>query len=282
MYSDFFGLADPPFRLTPDVRFLYESRGHAKALSYMRYGLHKGEGFVVVTGEVGTGKTLLVDALIEELGASRSVSLLSMTQLDPEDLVRMLGRGFGLALPAQDRPGALAGLAEGLAGLAAGGYAPLLLIDEAQNLPHASLEELRMLSNLRRDGAALLQVFLIGQPSLRSLLARPELEQLMQRVIAACQLQPLGAAETVGYIRHRLAAAGWRGDPYIAEEAFAIVHREARGVPRRINMLMDRLLLLCCLEQRHEIDRALAEEMIADLREEGLGPASPTLREVDR
>ncbi len=283
MYLEFFGLADLPFRLQPDARFFFESRGHAKALSYMHYGLHKAEGLVVVTGEVGTGKTLLADTLIEQLGADQSVSALTMTQLDPEDLLRMIGRGLGLTLPGGDRPAALAGLIEGLTELGRGGRPPLVLVDEAQDLPLATLEELRLLTNLRNGRASLLQVFLIGQPSLRSLLARPELEQLMQRVVAMCHLQPLAATETGDYIRHRLAAAGWQGDPAIEEDVVALIHREARGIARRINMLMDRLLLLAYLEQRHSIERALAEAMILDLREEGLGPApAAALREVDR
>ena len=283
MYLEFFGLADLPFRLLPDTRFFFESRSHAKALSYMHFGLHKAEGFVVVTGEAGTGKTLLVDTLIERLGGNQSVSALTMTQLEPEDLLRMIGRGFGLTLPAGDRPAALAGLIEGLTELGRSGHPPLVLVDEAQNLPLTSLEELRMLSNLRSGRASLLQVFLIGQPSLRSLFARPDLEQLVQRVVAMCHLQPLGAAETGDYIRHRLFAAGWRYDPEIEEDVVALIHREARGIARRINTLMDRLLLLAYLEERHVIDRALAEAMILDLREEGLGTAPPAaLREVDR
>jgi type II secretory pathway predicted ATPase ExeA len=159
----------------------------------------------------------------------------------------------------------------------------LVLIDEAQNLPIASLEALRLMTNLRSGGTALLHAILIGQPSLRSLLARPELEQLMQRVVAMCHLQPLSAAETGEYVRHRLTAVGWEGDPDIDEEVVAIVHREARGIARRINTMMDRLLLFAYIEQRHRLDRALAEEMIADMREEGLGPAPPAaVREVDR
>lgn len=281
MYLQFFGLSEPPFRLMPDRRFLFESRGHTKALSYLQYGLHKSEGFVVVTGEVGTGKTMLADTLIEQLADQRSVSLVAMTQLDPEDLVRAIGLGFGLDLSTKDRAGALDSLSRGVAELAEGGRTALVLLDEAQNLPIASLEELRMLSNLRNGSGALLQVFLIGQPGLRAQLARPELDQLMQRVVAMCHLQPLSAAETGAYVGHRLERAGWCGDPDIEEGALALVYKEARGLPRRINMLMDRLLLLACLEQRHRIDRALAEEMILDLREEGLGPAA-AVREVDR
>lgn len=283
MYIEFFGLVEPPFRMLPDTRFFFESRAHAKALSYMQFGLHKAEGFVVVTGEVGTGKTLLADALIQRLGAEQSVGLLNMTQLDPENLLRMIGRGFDLALPAGNRSSLVADFIEGVSELGRTGRPPLVLVDEAQSLPLASLEELRLLSNLRSGQSALLQVFLIGQPSLRSLLARPELEQLIQRVVAMCHLQPLGSAETGDYIRHRLTTAGWRGDPAIEEDVVAVIHREARGIARRVNTMMDRLLLLAYLEQRHKIDRALAEAVVLDLREEGLGPAPPAaVREVDR
>jgi len=283
MYQKFFGFNDLPFRLLPDSRFLFESRGHAKALAYLQYGLHKAEGFVVLTGDVGTGKTLLADSLVEQIGASQSVSSVAMPQLEAEDLLRAIGKGFGLALAQPERSAFLTGLVEGIMDLGSNGRPPLVLIDEAQNVPLASLEVLRMMSNLRNGRAALLQVCLIGQPSLRSLLARPELEQLVQRVVAMCHLHPLGAAETGDYIRHRLTTAGWRGDPKIEEEVFTLIHREARGIARRINTLMDRLLLLAYLDDRHVLDRALAEETINDLREEGLGLAPPAaLREVDR
>jgi type II secretory pathway predicted ATPase ExeA len=283
MYLDFFGLAELPFKLLPDARFFFESRGHAKALSYLQYGLHKGEGFVVVTGEVGAGKTMLVETLLGQIGPGQSVSALAMTQLDPDDLLRVVGRGFGLNLPAGDRAAALTLLVEFLMERSRAGHPSLVVIDEAQNLPLPSLEALRLLTNLRGGSTALLQVFLIGQPALRALLARPELEQLMQRVVAMCHLQPLSAAETGQYIRHRLSTAGWTGDPEIDDDVAALVHREALGIARRINVMMDRLLLFAFIEQRHRIDRALAEEVIADLRDEGLGPAPPAaVREVDR
>jgi general secretion pathway protein A len=283
MYLDFFGLTELPFKLLPDARFFFESRGHAKALSYLQYGLHKGEGFVVVTGEVGTGKTMLAETLLEQLGSGQSVSTVGMTQLEPDDLLRVVGRGFKLELPAGDRAGALTRLVEFLIERSGHGHPSLVLIDEAQNLPLPSLEALRLLTNLRRGPTALLQVFLIGQPALRALLARPELEQLMQRVVAMCHLKPLSAAETGKYIHHRLSRAGWNGDPQIDEDVVALVHRESLGIARRINVMMDRLLLFAFIEQRHRIDRGLAEEMIADLREEGLGPAPPAaLREADR
>jgi general secretion pathway protein A len=283
MYLDFFGFAELPFKLLPDSRFFFESRGHAKALSYLQYGLHKGEGFVVVTGEVGTGKTMLAETLLDQLGSGQSVSTVGMTQLEPDDLLHVMGRGFRLNLPRGDRATALTLLVEFLIERSRSGHPSLVLIDEGQNLPLASLEALRLLTNLRSGPTALLQVFLIGQPSLRSLLARPELEQLMQRVVAMCHLQPLDAAETGQYIRHRLTTAGWKGDPEIDEEVVTLVHREALGIARRINVMMDRLLLFAFIEQRHRIDRGLAEEMIADLREEGLGPAPPAaLREADR
>src|SRR5687768_5348430 len=143
MYLEFFGFAEDPFRLLPDARFFFESRGHAKALSYLQYGMHKGEGFVVVTGEVGTGKTMLAETLIGQIGAGQSVSTVNMTQLEPEDLLRVMGRGFGMDLPGGDRPAALAGLVDGLIDRSRSGHTPLVLIDEAQNLPIASLEALR-------------------------------------------------------------------------------------------------------------------------------------------
>jgi len=283
MYQTFFGFKDLPFRLLPDTRFFFESRGHAKAMAYLQYGLHKGEGLVVLTGDVGTGKTLLADSLVEQIAGSQSVSSVAMPQLEPENLLRVIGKGFGLGLAQLDRSVFLTGLVEAIMDLGAKGRPPLVLIDEAQTLPLASLEVLRMMSNLRNGRVALLQVCLIGQPSLRALLARPELEQLVQRVVAMCHLHPLGAPETGEYIRHRLSAVGWHGDPKIEEEVVTLIHRESRGIARRINTLMDRLLLHAYLEERHVLDRTLAEGMILDLREEGLGLAPPAaLREVDR
>ncbi len=273
MYTEFYALSDLPFQLTPDPRFFFDSRGHHGAMSYLVYGLDKAEGFIVVTGEVGSGKTILIDRLLSRLdGAEYAVSQLETTLLGPDDLLHIIAMGFGASTEGMSKATLLASLRAMLLQLRHTGVRPLVIVDEAQNLPLPALEELRMLSNLRTDRGPGVQVILVGQPQFRDTLATPDLEQLRQRVVATCHLRALEAEETRAYIEHRLTNAGWSGDPVIRDEIFALVYRVTGGLPRRINLLFDRILLLGYLEETHEIGRDLVQQVVLEMRAEGLLP----------
>ncbi|TZG29119.1 XrtA/PEP-CTERM system-associated ATPase [Sphingomonas montanisoli] len=274
MDHDPYGLTDRPFQLTPDPRFYFDSATHRKAMTYLGYGLAQGEGFIVVTGEVGTGKTMLVGRLMGAIDKSRltAVNLVS-TQLEGEDILRIVALSLGVQSDGMAKGQILARIERFLHEQARGGKRTLLIVDEAQNLPITALEELRMLSNFQFGGQALLQIFLLGQPEFREALAQPRFEQLRQRVIATHHLTAMLVDETGPYIMHRLACAGWKGAPRFTAEAFAAMHRLSGGVPRRLNMLAARVLLQGAIEQLVDIDIDVIEDVAADLASESIMPA---------
>ncbi len=269
MYEKFYKLSAKPFQLSPDPRFFFGSQGHKRAMSYLRYGITQGEGFIIITGGVGTGKTTLVRALFEGLAKENVVAAqLVTTHLEAEDMLRMVAASFGLAHEGASKAAILKNLETFLQARAREGKRVLLVIDEAQNLPVSSLEELRMLSNFQVDGRALIQSFLLGQEEFKSTLHLPELEQLRQRVIAAYHLEPLGAEETREYIKHRLTLVGWQKNPAITAGAYTLIHQYTQGVPRRINTFCDRLLLFGYLEELSELSDKHIKEVIAELKQE--------------
>lgn len=271
MYDTFFKFKDKPFRLSPDPRMFFNSHSHKRALSYLMYGVSQGEGFIVVTGDVGTGKTTLAMALCGMLGEKGVlVGKVVTTQIDAEDLLRVVAAEFGL--PAEGRPKGvlLKALESFFRRSAEEGKRVLLVVDEAQNLPPRSIEELRMLSNFEFQGRPLLQSFLLGQKEFRSIMRAPEFVQLRQRVIAAYHLCPMNATETKEYIEHRLRVVGWQKDPLIEDAVYPAVHRYTQGIPRRINVLCDRLLLFAALEGKHAIDSNVLKTVSNDLRKEDL------------
>jgi len=233
--------------------------------------LSLGEGFVVITGEVGAGKTTLVEYLLSTLETHKfRVAKLVSTQLGGDDLLRLIGAAFDLDCAHSDKATILTQLQTFFVNSNAAGMRPLLIVDEVQNLSLEALEELRMLSNYQANSRPLVQTFLIGQPQFRQTMTSRDLEQLMQRVVAAHHLEPLTADETQAYIEHRLKCVDWAGDPHIEPDIYRIVYEASGGIPRRINLLCDRLFLACYLETAHTLDRALAETVIAELRREGL------------
>ncbi len=274
MYTEFFEFRGRPFQLTPDTRFFFESRTHKKAISYLTYGLHQREGFVVVTGEVGAGKTLLIDYLLSRLDlAQYRVAKIVTTQLEADDLLRMIATAFEISVPGAAKSSLISELRDFLEASNATDIRPLLIIDEVQNLSPSSLEELRMLSNFQAGNSPLVQTFFVGQPQFRKTMATKDLEQLMQRVIATHHLEPLTQEETGAYIEHRLRCVGWSGDPAIGDQTFEVVFAVTGGVPRRINLVFDRILLSCFLERQHEIGPSLVDDVIGDLKRENLlGP----------
>ena len=274
MFESHFGFSSSPFALNPDPAFFFASKGHARALAYLKYGVFQREGFIVVTGEIGSGKTTLVRALLENLNPDEVVAAqVRNTQLDSAELLHAICTAFGVAVGGPTKAHMLASLEAHFTALAAGGKRALLIVDEAQNLGLREIEELRMLSNFQLGSHALLQSFLIGQPELRQLLRSNALEQLSQRIIAACHLGPLGADETSAYIEHRLAHVGWTGRPAIDAEAFEHIHAHTGGIPRRINLLCSRLLLAAWLGDTNDIDGAAVELAAADMHTEALGSA---------
>ena len=284
MYETFFGLSGKPFQLNPDPAFFFGSRGHKRAFAYLQYGVHQSEGFIIITGEVGAGKTTLVRSLLEQIDPNQLVAAqLVTTQLDAEDLLRSVAIAFGLPTKALDKAHLLAELEAFLLSLVPQGKRALLIVDEAQNLTGRSIEELRMLSNFQLGSQGLLQSFLIGQPELRLLMQGPELQQLRQRVTASYHLGPMDRAETQAYIEHRLRHVGWSSDPKFEPTAFDVIYSFSAGIPRRINTLCNRLLLAAALSEQHEITtasvEATAEEIRTELSAGAPAAESPSLAE---
>jgi putative secretion ATPase (PEP-CTERM system associated) len=266
MYDAFYQFQGKPFQLSPDPRFFYSSRGHRRAMAYLVYGAHQGEGFIVITGEIGAGKTMLGNTLALKLASQNLVmAQVVNTNLKADDMVRMVAGAFGL--PQENNKAALLTAVEQfLIATHRQGKRALLLVDEAQNLPAKSVEELRMLSNYVSAAKPLLQIFLLGQPEFRKTLQRPEMEQLRQRIIASCHLGPMSAADTEAYIVHRLQTVGWHGDPSFSRDALVAIHQNTGGIPRKINVLCDRLLLMGCLDEKHKITDKEVVEVIGELQ----------------
>ena len=276
MYEGFYGFTAKPFQLSPDPRFFFNSKVHKRALAYLRYGIKQGEGFIIVTGDVGTGKTTLVSALFHSLKHEAVVAAqIVTTQMQADDLLKMVAAQFDLPFQRVGKPALLKSMESYFRACAQEGKRVLLVVDEAQGLPRKSIEELRMLSNFHMDGRALLQTFMLGQREFRTTMRSEGFEQLRQRVIAAYHLKPLDEAETRGYIEHRLRTARWSGDPKFTPEALRGIHQFTQGVPRRINTLCDRLLLYGYLEELHEIDQPALNAVASDIIEEqGGGPST--------
>lgn len=267
MYDQFYGLTGRPFQLTPDPQYYFESATHRKALSYLGYGLAQGEGFIVITGEVGAGKSTLVSHLMESVDKARLTAATIVTsQLDGLDMVHMAAESFGIDTRGLDKASTLKSIENFLHAEARTGRRCLLVVDEAQNLSVDALEELRMLSNFQLGSSALLQIFLLGQPEFRDLVRdAPELEQLRQRVIATHHLEPMEANEVEPYIVHRLSRAGWNGRPQMTADAYSALYAETGGVPRKLNTLMNRVMLMGAVEQVDLLDGALVVAVVDDM-----------------
>lgn len=273
MYESFYKLTKQPFQLSPDPRFFYGSPSHKRAMSYLRYGLTQGEGFIVITGDIGTGKTMLVNTLFNDLPKENVVAAqLVTTQLKEDDTLRMVAASFGLPHEGLEKATILKNLEMFMTTRMRQGKRMLLLVDEVQNLPVRSLEELRMLSNFQLGGRVLFQSFLLGQAEFRKTIQAKGLEQLRQRVIAAYHLEALDEEQTRGYIEHRLSAADWKNDPKFTDAAFSAIHKYSGGIPRRINSLCDRLLLYGVLENIHEFDGDKIDIVFQELKRETSSP----------
>jgi general secretion pathway protein A len=274
MYETFYGLKSKPFQLNPDPSFYFASKQHRRAKAYLEYGVHRNEGFIVITGEVGAGKTTIVRGLLDSLD-SRSVIAANLvsTQLDAEDTLRLVGAAFGVKVKDLTKADLLLSLEAHLAKQVSRGKRCLLIVDEAQNLAPRAVEELRMLSNFQFGEHALLQTFLVGHPEFREILQSKNMQQLRQRVTATCHIGPMDLEETKGYIEHRLKCAGSTGRPSFDAAAFEGIFRSSGGIPRRINTVCDRLLLQGFLEEKDVFTIKDVNEVVNEIAEE-LGPSA--------
>lgn len=265
MYKEFLNLKTKPFELVPNPDFLFFSRSHKKAITYLDYGIKEKVGFVLLTGEVGSGKTTIVRNLIKKLNGNVTLSKIFNTKVTSEQLISMINEDFGLDVAGKDKITLLRELNDFLIDQYANKNQSILIIDEAQNLTPELLEEVRMLSNLETDRYKLLQIILVGQPELRKTLARPELRQLRQRISISCHILPLTREEVEEYIFHRLEIAGSRDAVTFSDGAFDAIYKFSRGIPRLVNIVCEFLLLAAFVENTKDIGIDLVKEVIGDL-----------------
>lgn len=270
MYSQYFGLTEPPFSITPDPRYLYLGERQREAMAYLKYGLSQNDGFIQLTGEIGTGKTTLVRAVLSRLPESVDAVLIFNPELSRSEFLETVLHELGVPMPSDGRRNAASLLNQFyryLLTIHARGHRVVLLIDEAQRLSTEVLEQIRLLTNLETERHKLLNVILVGQPELRDTLARTELRQLAQRITARYHLDPLTSAETAAYIRHRLAIGGAPGRIF-TPRAVKAIHHFSWGVPRLINLLCDRSLMaayaLELREANHRLVRRAARELAGE------------------
>jgi len=274
MYESFYGLTSKPFQLNPDPSFYFGSKQHRRATAYLEYGMHQNEGFIVITGEVGAGKTTIVRGLLDSLDSEKVVAAhLVSTQLDADDTLRLVGAAFGVRTKDVAKSDVLMALEAFLYNFTLKGKRCVLIVDEAQNLTPRAVEELRMLSNFQYGNHALLQSFLVGQPEFRDMLQSPHMQQLRQRVIASCHIGPMDEDETRGYIEHRLTCAGWKANPHFGDDAHEAIFKASGGVPRRINLLCDRLLLFGFLAGKSRYGADEVNEVAKEIYDETAAPA---------
>ncbi|WP_371195041.1 XrtA/PEP-CTERM system-associated ATPase [Glaciecola sp. SC05] len=268
MYESYYGLNSKPFQLTPDPEFFFASKLHKRAMSYLQYGLSQAEGFIVITGDIGTGKTTIANSLLNNIEEDIYAAQIVTPKLSPDELVKMVASKFNLPAEGRSKSDLLESIQTFLQQLNASGRRALLLVDEAQNLPLETIEELRMLSNFQLNGKPLLQSFLLGQAELQPILRAPNMEQFRQRIVASCHLTPLSSDEMREYIEHRLHHAGYDKESLISSEAYDAIYQFTNGVPRKVNTLMDRILLYGYLEELENFELEAASQVIEEVRAE--------------
>ncbi|GAC13325.1 XrtA/PEP-CTERM system-associated ATPase [Aliiglaciecola lipolytica] len=276
MYENYYGLTSKPFQLTPDPSFFFASKWHKRAMSYLQYGLSQAEGFIVITGDIGTGKTTIANSLLNNIEDDIVAAQIVTPKLSPDELVKMVASKFEVDTLNKTKADILKDLEKYLFDLHGLGKRALLIVDEAQNLPLETIEELRMLSNFQQQGKPLLQSFLLGQEELQPILRAPNMEQFRQRIVASCHLAPLTAPECREYIEYRLKQAGLQNENLFVDGAFDKIYQFTNGVPRRINTLMDRILLYGFLEELTVLDESSVDTVTAEVSDEMFRPEEGT------
>lgn len=267
MYESYYGFHERPFQLTPNPQWFFASKLHKRALAYLQYGLSQGEGFIVITGDVGTGKTTIANQLLARLDQQIVARQIVTSRLGPDDLLRMIASVFSLSVKDNNKTAYIEAISHYLTQLHSQHKRALLLVDEAQNLPLESIEELRMLSNFQIAGKPLLQSFLLGQNELNAIIQSPHMEQFRQRIIASSNLSSLSEEDCQAYIEYRIKQAGVNR-PLLDQSCFAGIYQFTNGIPRKINNLLDRILLFGYLEDKTLLQQADVEEVIAEIRGE--------------
>jgi general secretion pathway protein A len=270
MYAAYFGLKENPFKLSPQPGYLFFSEQHRDALNYLIYGINEKKGFVLISGGIGTGKTTICRTLLGRLDASVETALIFNTAISDVELLESVVREFGIDVPAQTatRKTYVDALNDFLLRNFAAGKTAVLLIDEAQNLSHGVLEQIRMLSNLETEKEKLLQIVLVGQPEIKDTLSLPALRQLNERITVRYDLQPLAADDVVAYIHHRLRVAGGPGKIRFTRAAYRLINDFSEGIPRRINALADRALLIAYAKNIARVDRRVVRLAARDIGRE--------------
>ena len=267
MYLTFYGLKEKPFNTTPDPKFLYLTGGHREALAQLVYGVQESKGFIVLTGEVGTGKTTLIHALLQRLNGQTTVAFVPNSGLPFDGLLEYILEDFGIGERGSSPAQRLFALNNYLIERRRASQSSVLIIDEAQNLEPPTLEQIRLLSNFETPTDKLLQIVLAGQPELEAKLERPELRQLQQRIGLRCRITSLSLKDTAAYIRKRLATAGAPDPGIFSDRAIRRIAKYARGIPRLVNILCDHCLLIGYADQKRQIERDVVDEAIASLAE---------------
>ncbi len=265
MYTKYFGLVTKPFELVPNPLFLFNSHSHKKALNYLKYGLQERAGFIMLVGEVGSGKTTIIRDIISHLSDDIILSQVFNTSANVRQILAMINEDFGLTVDGKDKVALLRDLNDHLIALHTSGKRAVIIIDEAQNLSPAVLEEVRLLSNLEAKNAKLVQIVLVGQPELQTIITQPELRQLRQRISVHCQLEPLTREETEEYVFHRLATAGNRHALVWHDGVFDALYEYSEGWPRMINIFCDFALLCVYVENTRTLTLDMMTEIIGDI-----------------